>query len=109
MATQRRRSNVAPTARRQERQAETTPVPSLPVQCYAIDDVALATLRQPREELPTCSSCDESLFGRPATSGLLMWSRGDEVRFDEPLLCGACATTIGITAMTRWRLEEEGM
>jgi hypothetical protein len=36
-----------------------------------------------------------------------MWTRGDEVRFEEPALCGRCATAIGVTALAAWSVEEE--
>jgi hypothetical protein len=39
--------------------------------------------------------------------GLLVWSRGDERRYQEPPLCSSCATAIGVTALQRWEIEEE--
>ena len=36
-----------------------------------------------------------------------MWTRGDEVRFEEPALCGNCATAISVTALATWSAEEE--
>lgn len=46
---------------------------------------------------------EESSSGR----GLLVWSRGDERRYQEPPLCAACATAIGVSALQRWEIEEE--
>ena len=46
---------------------------------------------------------DESASGR----GLLVWSRGDERRYQEPPLCSSCATAIGVSALQRWEIEEE--
>lgn len=39
--------------------------------------------------------------------GLLVWSRGDERRFEEPELCPRCAQAIGVTALHRWEIEED--
>jgi hypothetical protein len=39
--------------------------------------------------------------------GLLVWSRGEERRYQEPPLCPTCATAIGVTALQRWEIEEE--
>jgi hypothetical protein len=36
-----------------------------------------------------------------------MWSRGDELRFEEPALCAGCAMAIGITALATWSADEE--
>lgn len=40
-------------------------------------------------------------------SGLLVWSRGEERRYQEPPLCASCAAAIGVTALQRWEIEEE--
>jgi hypothetical protein len=39
--------------------------------------------------------------------GLLLWSRGEERRYQEPPLCPACAAAIGLSALQRWEIEEE--
>lgn len=39
--------------------------------------------------------------------GLLVWSRGEERRYQEPPLCAACAAAIGVTALQRWETEED--
>ena len=47
---------------------------------------------------------DEDVFqGR----GLLVWARGDERRYEEPLLCSSCASAIGVSALQRWEIEED--
>jgi hypothetical protein len=46
---------------------------------------------------------DGPLRGR----GLLIWTRGDERRFEEPELCPRCASAIGMTALHRWEIEED--
>lgn len=39
--------------------------------------------------------------------GLLVWTRGEERRYQEPPLCPACAAAIGVSALQRWEIEEE--
>ena len=80
--------------------------PSSPIHSYAIDNVALASLRATRHDELSCEVCDAPLDGMPASSGLLMWSREDELRFEEPALCAACAIAIGVTALRRWNAEK---
>ncbi|MBI4706202.1 MAG: hypothetical protein HY744_34330 [Deltaproteobacteria bacterium] len=85
------------------------------VLCCAIDDVAYASLRGAlraagRAE-QRCDGCGEPIRGRPAATGLFLWTRGDEMRFDEPPLCPRCAAAIGATAFqheTSCEGEEEG-
>jgi hypothetical protein len=65
------------------------------------------------EEAPTahhqlCDACDKPIEGEPAGRGLFVWTRGDEVRYEEPPLCAECAGTIAVVAMSNWELEEEG-
>lgn len=40
-------------------------------------------------------------------SGLLVFVRGGEVRYEEPPLCARCSVAIGVTALVRWAEEEE--
>lgn len=39
--------------------------------------------------------------------GLYLWTRGDEVRYEEPPLCAQCGTAIGVMALAQWDLEED--
>ncbi len=39
--------------------------------------------------------------------GLLVWTRGEERRYQEPPLCPGCAAAIGMTALQRWEIEED--
>ncbi|MBW2459178.1 MAG: hypothetical protein JRI68_32070 [Deltaproteobacteria bacterium] len=89
---------------------EPTDPAALPQQvfCYAIDDVALASLRNQPDDLPRCALCDRDIDGEPGGSGLFMWTRGEEVRFDEPPLCAQCATAVGVTAFSLWACNDEG-
>jgi len=77
----------------------------------------------PGEEPPTCDVCgarlpsedDEDQGGEnanenryaPAGRGLYVWSRGGEIVYEEPPLCGSCSTAIGMSALARWEIEEE--
>jgi hypothetical protein len=78
------------------------------VASYAADDVALAALLRKLAEAPeTCHACDAPIQGDPAGSGLLVWTRGTETHTEEPPLCEACATAIGLSALKRWQMEDE--
>jgi hypothetical protein len=67
----------------------------------AADEIALAALRDRKDKPEHCDLC-ESPLDDEAGSGLLMWTRGEDRSFDEPPLCTACATAIGVTAWVRW-------
>jgi len=77
--------------------------PTTPVHTVAIDDVALAALRsrsdQASADRARCDLCDAPVDETPAASGLLLWTRGEEVRADEPPLCRACAAAIASVAL----------
>jgi hypothetical protein len=61
-----------------------------------------------------CDVCSEAVdpnagdegFAVPGR-GLYMWTRGSEVRFEEPHLCASCGAAIGMSALARWEAEEE--
>ncbi|HEX9296175.1 MAG TPA: hypothetical protein VF881_10075 [Polyangiaceae bacterium] len=55
-----------------------------------------------------CDGCGKSVDGEPAGHGLYVWTRGDEVRYEEPPLCARCANAIGLVALAQWELEEDG-
>lgn len=57
-----------------------------------------------------CDLCGASFTGRPAGSGLLMWSRGDEMRFEEPPLCESCGEQLVLGALFNWSqgFDDEG-
>jgi hypothetical protein len=54
-----------------------------------------------------CDACGGVIAGEPAGKGLYIWTRGEEVRYEEPPLCARCATAIGITALALFSMEEE--
>jgi hypothetical protein len=55
-----------------------------------------------------CDGCGKAVEGEPAGHGLYVWTRGEEVRYEEPPLCGRCANAIGLVALAQWELEEDG-
>jgi hypothetical protein len=54
-----------------------------------------------------CDVCDAVVEGEDGGSGLYVWTRGSEVRYEEPPLCKSCGPTLAITAMRRWEEEDE--
>jgi hypothetical protein len=52
------------------------------------------------------ADADDAEFGPPA-SGLLLFARDGELRFEQPPLCSRCSVAIGVTALVRWAEEEE--
>jgi hypothetical protein len=56
--------------------------------------------------VPPPGADDDRGFGVPGT-GVYMWTRGTEARFERVPLCASCASAIGLTALARWEIEEE--
>lgn len=54
-----------------------------------------------------CDRCRRCFQGAPSGAGLFIWTRGDEVRYEEPPLCEECAGRIAIGALLKWDFEEE--
>ena len=54
-----------------------------------------------------CDACGQFFEGEPGGSGLFVWTRGEEVRYEEPPLCEECAMRVTVGAMLRWEIEEE--
>lgn len=54
-----------------------------------------------------CDHCGRSFSGVPGGSGLLLWTRGDEVRYEEPPLCETCAEQITMGALLKWTIEDD--
>jgi hypothetical protein len=54
-----------------------------------------------------CDACGRSFEGEPAGAGLFLWTRGDEVRYEEPPLCEQCASKITVGALLKWDTEDE--
>jgi hypothetical protein len=55
----------------------------------------------------TCDACGEPIEGDPAGSGLFLWTRGEEVRFEEPPLCERCAYAIAVGGSLSQELDGE--
>ena len=60
-----------------------------------------------------CHACEKPIhdsddhgFAVPGR-GLLVFTRGDERRAEEPRLCPSCGAAIGMTMLTRWAIEED--
>lgn len=56
----------------------------------------------PQEQVQVCDVCGRKLRGEPAGRGMLMWMRGDEMRIEEPALCGRCAHAITAASHRMW-------
>ena len=54
-----------------------------------------------------CDLCDVLVEGEDGGSGLYVWVRGGEPRYEEPPLCRTCGPAVAMTAMRRWEEEEE--
>ena len=56
------------------------------------------------EEAPSfvCDLCGKTFQGPPEGSGLFMWTRGDEVRTEEPPLCAKCASKLTLRALAAY-------
>jgi hypothetical protein len=63
-----------------------------------------------------CDVCGETVAGAGEDDeegygvkgcGLLVWTRGEERRYQERPLCPACAAAVGVSALSRWEIEED--
>jgi hypothetical protein len=54
-----------------------------------------------------CDACGKRCEGIPAGSGLFVWTRGEEVRYEEPPLCEECASGISMRWLGQYADEEE--
>jgi len=54
-----------------------------------------------------CDACGRWFTGDPGGAGLFLWTRGDEVRYEEPPLCRDCASEITVGALLKWNAEDE--
>jgi hypothetical protein len=66
------------------------------------------------EDGPHCDACGVVLtpeYDREDDSrgrGTYLWVRGGHVELEHVPLCASCASAIGMTALARWEIEEEG-
>ncbi|HET9956748.1 MAG TPA: hypothetical protein VFQ61_19770 [Polyangiaceae bacterium] len=54
-----------------------------------------------------CDVCGRRFEGEPASSGLFIWSRGDERRYEEPPLCEECADRVTLGALYTFDFDDE--
>lgn len=54
-----------------------------------------------------CDVCGRAFVGEPAGSGLYIWARAGEIRYEEPPLCEECAEKVTLGALLAWEREEE--
>lgn len=54
-----------------------------------------------------CDACGDEIEGSPAGAGLFLWTRGDEVRYEEPPLCERCAYAIAVGGTLQAPSEDE--
>lgn len=72
--------------------------------------IALRASLEPEDEKKapvSCDACGEPIEGSPAGSGLFLWTRGDEVRYEEPPLCERCAYAIAVGGTLQLGSEDE--
>jgi hypothetical protein len=56
---------------------------------------------------PTCDRCGSRVYGQPRGRGLLVWSRGDETRYEEPPLCDDCAPRVAMFGQRQFDEQED--
>lgn len=72
------------------------------------DETALARRSEARPARQfECDVCGARFDGEPAGSGLFVWTRGDEVRYEEPPLCEECASKVTLGALSWFDDDEE--
>ncbi len=101
---------VAPTRVQRAPEAHVPrPATTGPVHALVADEMALVALtaRRASESAVRCDVCDRPIEGEPAGRGLYFWSRGGEVRWEEPALCASCGPAIGMGASKRLPADEE--
>lgn len=56
-----------------------------------------------------CDLCDAVIAegDEAGGSGLYIWTRGEETRYEEPPLCAACGPELATVAFRKWDEEEE--
>lgn len=95
--------------RDEEAPVSTRPV-RMPIHTYAVDDIAMMALRErthltAAQRAEACDVCGGDV-DEDATSGLFMWVRDDDLRFDEPPICSACAANVSAQAYLRFLLDD---
>jgi hypothetical protein len=78
------------------------PLPAPHLIVSELDELASAS-----DDGEVCDVCGEKIAGNPGGRGLLMWKRGEEIRFEEPALCRRCAKAITAAGHAMWD-EDDG-
>jgi hypothetical protein len=108
-----RASGSGPAARPSAPSDRRTSEESVPAIPFIADEIAMASLRAAASSPKAgsaelrCDACDAPIEGEPGGHGLYFWSRGEELRLEEPPLCEDCAAAVTATANRRWDSEEE--
>jgi hypothetical protein len=80
---------------------------SLPALPLPADEQAPQASAEEQRKGYQCDACGKWFDGEPGGAGLFLWTRGDEVRYEEPPLCEVCASEISVGALVKWDTEEE--
>lgn len=80
-----------------------------PTHSLIADEVALLHFTSGSANLVVamCDACGGDLGEEPFGKGLLFWSRGGELRWEEPGLCERCAHIIGLAALRTFAQEDD--
>jgi hypothetical protein len=81
--------------------------PLLPTDRAELETRSLTPPDAPEVRGYDCDSCGQHFEGEPAGSGLFIWSRGEEVRYEEPPLCEECASKVTLGALLTFEGEGE--
>lgn len=88
-----------------------TPLMSTPRTAFdgVLYDDATATFgdEAPSPASYVCDRCGGTFDGPPEGAGMLVWTRGDEVRIEEPPLCEECARAVATVALVGWAREDD--
>jgi hypothetical protein len=71
------------------------------------DSAEVSYSDSPPPQVHECDLCGQAFEGAPPGSGLLLWTRGDEVRYEEPPLCEACSGRLLLGALMRWADDDD--
>lgn len=84
------------------------PMPArMAVATSVLEEPATSLAPGPEKKRYECDGCGQSFEGEPAGAGLFLWTRGEEVRYEEPPLCPECASEITVGALLKWDAEDE--
>jgi hypothetical protein len=82
--------------------------PSVPADHGQVEELAPSRRSEARGARQfECDVCGKCFDGEPAGSGLFLWTRGDEIRYEEPPLCEECASKVTLGALVSFDDDEE--